>query len=217
MALPVLWSFRRCPYAMRARLAIVSAGVHVELREVVLRDKPVEFLQTSPSATVPCLNTGSQVIDESFDIMIWALKANDPEHWLDMPEQGFGLIEANDGWFKHALDRYKYASRHKDVDAEAEREIAAGFICELDALLADRAWLFGALPSLADMAVLPFVRQYAHVDLVWFNRQPWRHVIRWLDAFKASNRFTAIMTKYPQWRAPDQRVLFPDELSLPCN
>ncbi len=206
---PVFWSFRRCPYAMRARLAFMSSGTKVELREVVLRDKPDAFLAASPSATVPCLQVGAQCIDESFDIMLWALGQNDPEGWLDMPEGGQALIEECDGDFKTALDRYKYGSRHGDVDIVIERRKAGVFLHRLEALLADHGWLYGPEPRLADMAILPFVRQFAHVDLAWFAAQPWPHVIGWLEAFKSSPRFTAIMTKYPQWQAGDAPVIFP--------
>ncbi|MBU2487130.1 MAG: glutathione S-transferase N-terminal domain-containing protein, partial [Alphaproteobacteria bacterium] len=109
---PVLYSFRRCPYAMRARLAVASAGVEVELREILLRDKPAAFLAASPSATVPCLVTDSGVIDESLDVMLWALTQNDPEGWLQMPEAGHDWITRADGPFKQALDRTKYANRY---------------------------------------------------------------------------------------------------------
>ncbi len=209
MAHPILWSFRRCPYALRARLAIAVSGQAVDLREVVLRDKPEAFLATSPSATVPCLDTGAEIIDESRDIMVWALNLNDPEGWLTMPQDGHDLIDRNDGPFKTALDRYKYASRHADVDITAERLKAVEFLRELDTLLGEKDWLFGARPSLADMAILPFVRQFAHVDLTWFHRQPLPQVVRWLEAFKSSHRFTSIMQKYPPWTPDARAVVFP--------
>jgi glutathione S-transferase len=113
---PVLYSFRRCPYAIRARLAILSAGLEVELREVVLRDKPAAFLEASPSGTVPCLVNAGEVIDESLDVMIWALKQHDPEGWMSMPQAGYELIAEIDGPFKHALDRTKYADRYPGTD-----------------------------------------------------------------------------------------------------
>lgn len=207
---PVLWSFRRCPYAMRARLAIQSAGVGVELREVVLRDKPAAFLDTSPSASVPCLKDGATVLDESFDIMLWALKSNDPEGWLDQPDQMMALIAENDGPFKTSLDRYKYASRYEDADALQERAVASAFIEQLDGLLAGREWLCGDIPRLVDMAVLPFIRQFAHVDLDWFEAQSWQNAHRWLAGFKASDRFAAIMRKYPQWHPGASETCFPD-------
>lgn len=206
---PILWSFRRCPYAMRARLALAAAGAQVELREVILRDKPQAFLETSPTATVPCLDTGEAIIDESLDIMLWALRNNDPERWLEMPPQGHDLIDENDGPFKTALDRYKYASRHPEADSEAERGKASAFLMQLDGFLRGRAFLFGSRVSLADMAILPFVRQFAHVDLDWFSGQPWPEARRWLEAFKSSERFTAIMEKYPQWHPGAPGIAFP--------
>ena len=213
--LPVLWSFRRCPYAMRARLALASSGVPSALREIVLRDKPEAFLASSPSATVPCLEAATGVIDESFDIMQWALAQHDPEGWLDMPDAGHALIADCDGWFKTALDRYKYASRHADTDADTERAKAAEFIATLNDKLAATPWLFGANPTLADMAILPFIRQFAHVDLAWFTAQPWPHVQAWLEAFKASPRFAAIMRKYPQWAEGDAATIFPESTDAP--
>ncbi len=206
---PVLWSFRRCPYAIRARLGIASAGITVELREVVLRDKPQAFLLTSPSNTVPCLDTGDIVIDESFDIMLWALRHNDPEDWLVMPDEGFDLVRQNDSSFKQALDRYKYAIRHVDVDVDAEKQKAGLFLANLDDRLAGQSFLFGDTAKLADMAILPFVRQFSHVDLDWFNEQSWENVQRWLEAFKSSDRFQRVMAKYTQWSETADPVIFP--------
>lgn len=210
MSAPILWSFRRCPYAMRARLAIASSGVEVDLREIVLRNKPDAFLETSPSETVPCLKSGDHVIDESFDIMLWALGQNDPENWLEMPDAGRDLIETCDEPFKSALDRYKYSVRYDDVDAKAEREKAAQFIRTLDEQLGEYDWLYGKQPTLADMAILPFVRQYAHVDLEWFTAQSWTRVNAWLEAFKASPRFSGIMRKYAPWQPDQGPVIFPE-------
>ena len=194
MSRPVLWSFRRCPYAMRARLAVASSGITVELREVVLRDKPAAFFAASPSATVPCLETTDGVIDESLEIMIWALRQNDPEGWLDMPDTD--LITTCDGPFKTALDRYKYPTRYPDADPEHNRAAACEFLGTLNRQIDQQAYLFGAVPTLADMAILPFIRQFAHVDLEWFQAQDWTAVIGWLERFKTSERFAAIMPKF---------------------
>ncbi|MDF1668310.1 MAG: glutathione S-transferase [Roseovarius sp.] len=209
MSRPVLWSFRRCPYAMRARLGVASAGLETDLREVVLRDKPKAFLGTSPSATVPCLDTGALVIDESLDIMIWALRQNDPEGWLDMPDQGHNLIATCDGPFKTALDHYKYPTRYDGIDAPTARDSAAEFLHRLNTQLGAQAFVFGDTPKLADMAILPFVRQFAHVDLDWFNAQPWPALANWLERFKTSDRFAAIMHKYPPWQPGDAPTCFP--------
>ena len=191
---------------MRARLAVASSEVEVELREVVLRDKPAAFLEVSPSATVPCLVTTNAVIDESLDVMIWALKQNDPEGWLNMPEAGFDWIARADGPFKQALDRTKYAQRYPELDPVNERSKAGAFLSELDRLIDQ--WMFGR-PTIADFAILPFVRQFAFIDKHWFDAQPWPALQSWLEAFLASERFEAIMQKYPQWGEGDAPVRFP--------
>ncbi|MEM9851243.1 MAG: glutathione S-transferase [Pseudomonadota bacterium] len=205
---PVLWSFRRCPYAMRARLALRSATIQVELREILLRDKPKAFLDTSPSGTVPCLKAGDRVIDESLDIMVWALTQNDPDGWLSMPDAGWDLIKDNDGPFKAALDHTKYATRYPDLDPVAERARAAEFLSRLHDNLAQHPWIFGDRPSLADYAILPFVRQFAFVDRAWFDAQPWPSVTAWLDRFLESPDFAAIMVKYPSWQGGQPPVWF---------
>lgn len=209
MTRPILYSFRRCPYAMRARLGLASAEIAVDLREVVLRDKPAAFLKTSPSGTVPCLKTGETVIDESLDIMLWALAKNDPEALLDMPDEGHTLIAATDSSFKTALDRYKYHTRYDDADREEERAKAASHLERLNTHLAGQDWLFGPTPRLADLAILPFIRQFAMTDKTWFDAQDWPNLQRWLETFLASPRFAVIMTKYPQWHEGDAPTRFP--------
>jgi len=191
---------------MRARLALLASRQKVELREVVLRDKPDEFLAVSPSGTVPCLMAGDTVLDESLDIMIWALSQNDPQGWLDMSKAGHALIARADGPFKHALDRTKYAARYPEEDAAEHRAYASAFLADLDAQLGD--WLYER-PTLADYAILPFVRQFAFIDKTWFDAQPWPNLQRWLETFLASPEFNAIMDKYPQWRAGDPAIRFP--------
>jgi len=204
---PILYSFRRCPYAMRARLAVLASGIQVELREVVLRDKAAAFLATSPSGAVPCLKHETGVIDESLDIMIWALTRHDPNGWLNMPQAGHDWIVRADGPFKHALDRTKYASRYPNEDATAHRADASAFLSDLDTAL--DPWLFDK-PSLADYAILPFVRQFAFIDKAWFDAQPWPALHRWLEGFLASSDFAAIMHKYPMWQPDDAVTPFPD-------
>lgn len=200
--LPVFYSFRRCPYAMRARLALSSAGIDVEHREILLRDKPAAMLAVSPKGTVPVLVTAGKVIDESYDIMLWALAQNDPENWLDIPQPANDLIAEADGEFKTSLDRYKYASRIADADPETDRAYASQFLVGLNAMLANQPYLFGANPRLPDMAIATFVRQFAHVDLEWFSAQPWPGLLEWLNEFKTSQRFLGIMQKYPVWQSP---------------
>ncbi|MDO9358623.1 MAG: glutathione S-transferase [Polaromonas sp.] len=209
-ALPVLYSFRRCPYAMRARLALAVSGEAYEHREIVLRNKPAAMLAASPKGTVPVLVLpGGEVIDESLDVMRWALARKDPAHWLAPPKGSLdamlALIAASDGAFKRHLDRYKYPNRypeesHGDAKAFAlqHRSDAALWLAQLETQL-DGAWLFGAQPSLADMAILPFIRQFAHTDAGWFAAQPWPRLKRWLAGFEASALYTGVMEKHAPW------------------
>lgn len=208
MTYPILYSFRRCPYAIRARLAISVAGTAVELREIVLRDKAPEFLNTSPSGTVPCLKVDQRVIDESLQIMAWALAKNDPQEWLIMPPKGYQLIAECDGPFKNALDHTKYKTRYPDFDPEEERAKASNFLYTWDTLL-DEGYLFGSRPTLADMAILPFVRQFANIDRDWFNEQSWHKVHQWLETFTNSALFLSVFEKYPKWVKGDSITVFP--------
>lgn len=207
--LPILWTFRRCPYAMRARLAIRSSGQKVALREILLKDKPAPFLAASPKATVPVVQDGDIVIEESREVMLWALGRNDPEGWLDMPQEGHALIDTSDGPFKTALDHTKYAVRYPDRDEAEERAKALVFLTELNDRLTQSRFLMGSRRSLADMAILPFVRQFANTDRDWFDAQGLGPLTKWLDDFLASDRFRAIMTKYPPWQSGQDQVLFP--------
>lgn len=191
---------------MRARLAVASARIEVELREILLRDKPAAFLAASPSGTVPCLVRDGGVIDESLDVMVWVLTRNDPEGWLQMPEEGHDWIARADGPFKQALDRTKYANRYPGVDPESQRDAAAVFLRELNAQIGE--WIFGR-PSLADFAILPFVRQFAFIDKQWFDAQDWPRLQGWLERFLISDRFERIMGKYPRWQEGDTPVCFP--------
>lgn len=196
---PILWSFRRCPYAMRARMAVLSAGLEVELREIKLKEKPQAFLAASPTATVPNLQAGDLGLDESLDIMRWALGMQDPQGLLDMPQVGEDLMTQNDGPFKAALDHTKYASRYPDLDPETERAQASGFIRTLEEHLWQHPYLTGDRPKLADIAIFPFVRQFANIDRAWFDAQPWPHVIAWLDGHLESTDFQRAMVKFPVW------------------
>lgn len=206
--LPVLYSFRRCPYAMRARLAVAVSGVAVELREILLRDKAPAFLETSPSGTVPCLKADDLVIDESLDVMIWALEQSDPEGWLDMPELGQELIAEVDGPFKAALDHTKYHTRYPELDPEESRAKAMVFLSKLDQQIGDNPWLFGDTTSLADMAILPFVRQFAFINKARFDADAGSNLSRWLEAFIVSDRFAAITPKLSMWREGDAPLRF---------
>ncbi|WP_198918777.1 glutathione S-transferase [Pseudomonas chlororaphis] len=197
-----LYSFRRCPYAMRARLALRYSGVPLEIVEVNLKAKPAEMLALSPKGTVPVLNADGRVIDESLDIMRWALAQHDPQDWLlkdDGPAQQRieALIAENDQVFKLHLNRYKYAERYPEQPMEHYRSQGEVFLRQLDELLSQHDYLLAEHPSLADMALAPFVRQFAHVDREWFAQTPYRNLQRWLQRFLESELFTQVMAKPP--------------------
>ena len=207
--LPVLYSFRRCPYAMRARMALLVSGTPVRLREVVLRDKPEEMIAASAKATVPVLVLpDGRVIDESLAIMHWAMKRNDPENWLQGNAAETALIAEADGPFKDHLDRYKYPTRYENVDPLDHRAGGLVFLEKLDALLRDSGQLMGAKPTLADHAIFPFVRQFANNDRAWFDQLPLPALQQWLSDHLASLLFATAMQKYPQWQSGDVEPVF---------
>ncbi|MED5509865.1 MAG: glutathione S-transferase [Pseudomonadota bacterium] len=213
--LATLYSFRRCPYAMRARLAIAQSGIQCELREVVLKDKPQQLIELSPKATVPVLLTADdKVIDESIDIAFWALAQHDPDNWYqsltsEQHEQMLALIENNDGEFKYFLDRYKYADRYPEQDERFYREQGEKTLTRLEQLLTEHDCLLRDSWTLADIALLPFIRQFAFVDKAWFDSSPYPRVRAWLEAFLESDLFRSVMKKYPQWQQGDEPVVFP--------
>ncbi len=212
MVLPVLYSFRRCPYAIRARLAIQASRFECKLREVLLRDKPSEMIIESPKATVPVLILPDErVIDESLDIMRHVLGTNDPYGWLDSNwlHASLELIEATETQFKPQLDQYKYASREDNPKPEYHRQIAGEFLYELDARLASSTFLVGEKMLLADAAILPFVRQFAQTDRPWFDDQKWSNLHRWLKAFEGSDLRLRVMNKYPAWKPDNAETIFP--------
>nr|WP_256347083.1 glutathione S-transferase [Pseudomonas sp. IPO3774] len=191
-----MYSFRRCPYAMRARMALRYSGVAVQIIEVSLKAKPAEMLALSPKGTVPVLSVDGRVIDESLAIMRWALAQNDPEGWLlgdDRATQA--LIEENDQGFKHQLNRYKYAERYPEYPTEHYRAEGEVFLMRLEGLLAEREYLLAGHLSLADVALAPFVRQFAHVDREWFGQAPYPRLQGWLQRFLESPLFIAVMAK----------------------
>lgn len=201
---PILYSFRRCPYAMRARMALLVGGQPVEIREVVLRNKPAELIAASPKATVPVLVLEKgDVIDQSLDIMRWALRRNDPEGWLDGDDPA--LIAANDGPFKHHLDRYKYPERHGS-DPLAHREAALQILSGLEEQLTGRNNLCRDSRSLTDMAIMPFVRQFAAMDRSWFDAQPLPRLRQWLTRHETSSLFEKAMVRLEPWQAGDVAV-----------
>lgn len=211
-ATPVLYSFRRCPYAMRARMALLVSGTDFAIREVVLRDKPPAMIAASAKATVPvlCLADG-RVIDESIDIMRWALRQNDPEDWLagdDAP-----LIQRFDMEFKDHLDRYKYAERH-NADPIEHRDAGLALLHELETRLAFHSNLYGAGRTLSDIAIMPFVRQYAAVDRAWFDDQPLPRTQGWLACHLASPLFDQAMARLAPWTPEDAPIIWSRSVEL---
>lgn len=212
--LPILYSFRRCPYAMRARMALAVSGQTVRLREVVLKDKPPSLIEFSPKATVPVLVLqNGRVLDESLSIMQWTLSQSDPESWLGESEGSLEpmleLIAVNDGEFKSHLDRYKYSTRYEDADPLVHREKAEEFIQTLENRLSQHDFLFGDAISLADVAIAPFVRQFGNADPKWFQSTPYKRTQQWLLRFVESERFRSCMVKHRQWKASDPPIAFP--------
>ncbi len=201
MALPILYSFRRCPYAMRARMSIVRTNFQVELREVILRDRPEHMMEVSPKGTVPVLLLdGGDVIEESLEIMQHVLKwtlLEEEQHW----------ISRNDDEFKFHLDRYKYPNRYEGVDEVEQRTLASAYLLDLDERLGSIE-AFGE--SLSD-ALFPFVRQFANHDRDWFDSQPWSNVLEWLKENLESEAFKLCMKKHKQWVGGNESIVFPSE------
>ena len=208
---PIFYSFRRCPYALRARLAIAVAELTVAIREIELRNKPPAMLAISPKGTVPVLwLPDGQVIEQSLDIMRWALAQRDPQDWLAglSLADAQALIEWNDGEFKSHLDRYKYPDRYPEYPQVEYRRQGELFLAALEKRLDRTRFLCGERFGLADAAILPFVRQFAAVDSTWFESSPYPALRRWLDSFLSSALFDAVMHKYQPWQANDPVLLF---------
>lgn len=208
-----LYSFRRCPYAMRARLGLLFAGVKVELREVVLKNKPPQMLAISPKGTVPVLQlTDGAVIDESRDIMLWALEQNEPQNLLDktVRTEADALIDQNDNEFKYWLDRYKYADRHLEMTQEEYRQRGEVFLQQLEKQLEKHSYLLGDKVTVADIGIMPFVRQFAHVDREVFYGLPYPNLQRWLQDWLQHPVFLQAMTKFKPWEEGDELVVFGD-------
>ncbi|GGA99744.1 glutathione S-transferase [Agarivorans gilvus] len=215
----ILYSFRRCPYAMRARLAIAASHSPVLLREIILKHKPAEMLALSPKGTVPVLQLESgEVLEESLDIMLWALRQADPLGWLkSAPQNWQQWVTRNDQEFKPYLDKYKYAVRFPEQSPESYRQQAEIFIADIEQQLKQTPYLLGQQQSLADMAILPFVRQFASVDLNWFEQAPYPKTQAWLKQFIDSALFRSIMKKYPTWLDSQQQFRFPESARTPAE
>lgn len=201
--LPLLYSYRRCPYAMRARMALLQARVNFQAVEIVLRDKPAELLRLSPKATVPVLLLpDGQVLDESWDIMRWALESRDPDGWWRRAQspENLALLQCNDGDFKHHLDRYKYPERYpaeaRPRDGVRSQAVQA-LLDPLEQRLQSQRYLGGTTPCATDLAIFPFVRQFAAVEPGWFDEQALPALRAWLAAWLDSELFAICMTKLP--------------------
>ena len=205
--LPILYSFRRCPYAMRARLALYASGIKTELREIILRDKPDHMLEISPKGTVPVLQLqDGEIIDESLDIMIWALGQNDPDNWLDGDYET--LITRNDTEFKYALDRYKYPTRYPDEDCTNMFERGAEILKDLNERIEQNGALIADHNTLADYAIFPFIRQFRNTDTGRFESLKLDPLSTWLDTHLESTLFQNIMKKYEPWKPDDEAIIF---------
>jgi glutathione S-transferase len=203
--LPTLYSFRRCPYAMRARMALAAAGIAVELREILLSRKPAQMLRLSPKGTVPVLELSNGVVlDESLDLMRWALQQNDPLCWLQTPPQlaqSLLLIADNDQRFKPLLDRYKYYVRHPELSQQEHRAQACAQLAQWELRLqGSQGGLCGAQMSIADVAIFPFVRQFSAVEPEWWSQRPFPALAHWLDTWTDSELFRRVMLKRPLWK-----------------
>jgi glutathione S-transferase len=209
--LPILYSFRRCPYAMRARMAIHISGQRCELREVLLRDKPPSMLEYSAKGTVPVLILqDGKVIDESLDVIDWALNLNDPDDWQRSKdkEKTKELIKINDGEFKYHLDRYKYSKRYDNEDPEFHRKKCLKFIESINNELNNSEYIFDDNISYADIVLLPFIRQFRIADIEWFDSLPYDNLKKWLSSFLDSSLLNSIMKKYDLWKEGDKSIVF---------
>ncbi len=197
---PILYTFRRCPYAMRARLALTYAGIQLEYREIVLKSKPQAMLDVSPKGTVPVLVLeNGEIIDESLDIMLWALQQSNPKNWLQHKEEAFILIEENDNTFKPWLNKYKYADRFPEQTQIFYRTQGELFLHKLENNLSQFTFLLGNQPTLSDFAIFPFVRQFAFVDKAWFNQSTYPKLQKWLNTHLENPLFEKTMVKRPVW------------------
>ena len=204
MQRPILYSYRRCPYAMRARMALSYAGIQVEIREIALREKPAHMLAVSPKGTVPVLVLASnEVLEQSLDIMDWALQQSDVDEWIIQDQAGqkltADLIATNDGAFKKSLDKYKYAIRFPENPPEIYRAQGEEFLQRLEILLQQNTYLCRNTISKADVAIFPFVRQFSMVDENWFERADYLLLKAWLNGLLNSQLFLGVMQKYPVW------------------
>lgn len=212
--LPILYSLRNCPYAMRARLAIYKSKKSVLLRDLVLSNKPAEMLQASPKGTVPVvvLDNGG-VIEESLDVMLWALKRSDPDDLLrsdiaDILSEMLNIINEFDVEFKARLEAYKCAKRYQEDNVTECRVACEHYLQQLEERLSEHDFLISNQESLLDIALMPFIRQFARVERQWYLQSPYPNVRRWLNSYLQSALFTKVMAKHPLWLESQQAVIF---------
>ena len=200
MKLPVLYTFRRCPYAMRARISMYYSKISYEHREILLKERPKKLYQLSPKGTVPVLNLpDGKVIDESLDIMKWSVSVNDPDSWfVNNIDHQLEIISINDEEFKKWLDRYKYHDRYPEYSVEYYRGKCEKILDNFEKILASEKFLFSNNISLADIALLPFVRQFSNVDIIWF-RKTFIHLSGWMNGLIGMEIFQAMMKKFEIW------------------
>ncbi len=209
MTLPVLYSFRRCPYAMRVRMALILTSHTCELREILLTDKPDSMLEISPKGTVPVLQLEGRIIDESMDIIKWAIKSGSEKmHILSEDEEAMSnsLIQLFDSKFKYHLDRYKYSSRYQTLKEE-HQEKCLEILNSLEQKISDQPWIFGKLVSLLDISILPFIRQCKIANPAWFKSQKFKRVISLLEHFESSELFNKAMEEFELWDPKKSKVL----------
>ena len=207
MVHPILYSFRRCPYAIRARMVLSYMEVSVELREVLLNERPQSLYKISSKGTVPVLllNDG-KVLDESLDIMLWAIKQGEQKLYEDKLNEQNQLIKYNDTKFKYWLDKYKYHVRYLEHSRDYYQRKCSKTLAEYDMMLRGNAYLMGDRIRLADIAIFPFIRQCANVDQNWFNNK-YPNLNQWLEIWKQSRLFKSVMMKYNQWRLGDKLLI----------
>lgn len=212
--LPVLYSLRNCPFAMRARIAIYKSQQPVWIRDIVLSNKPTEMLAASPKGTVPVVvTTQGHVIEESYEVMLWALSQGDPDDLLFgadgvVFEQMLALIYRFDSEFKTCLENYKCAKRYRESNLVECRQACEVYIQILEQLLSTHRFLFAERESLADIALLPFIRQFARVERQWYLQAPYPKLKAWLNHYLQSQMFSKVMTKYPLWLECQQQIRF---------
>jgi len=210
---PILYSYRRCPFAIRARMALSYAGISFEVREIEFRNKPESLIKISPKGTVPVLYfcENNKVLEESMDIIRWALTQNDPDRWADWPDivqkDIEGLINRNDVEFKTSLDKYKYPDRYPEKTQEQHRGDCENILRDLEERLEQHRFLLGERISIADVSLFPFIRQCANVDCEWFSCSDYRKLTKWLQTIENAPLYKSIMLKYKPWRSGDMPIL----------